>query len=229
MTRVLRGRQSRRPLRSRPPAALAISVLLGTVLAGCSGRATLGPHRFSEEAPAAKQVLPARAAPSCQATQLLVRVTANYLEASNEFEQPVIVTNRSDAPCRLKGWPELTVFSSAAQPIPTEIEFLHQHTSPSPMSSSVLLNRGESASFAVSGEGFDAADNRACPRSSSWQIDLPSVRSPIHLSVSRPACKGAQGVTLFLTPLLPGLSMRRFQDFGQVGGSVLCDGRCGST
>lgn len=216
-------------------AALGILLLVGAGSTACSASASLPPHPSPETASrtstaaTVKRSSAARTAGRCKAAQLFLRLPRNYLEASNEFEQPVIVVNHSRTPCQLGGWPELTVFSAAGHPISTTNEFLRRFNPSSPVWPTVLLGRGGTASFAVSGEGYDAVDNRACPQSSSWRVDLPSVERPFRVAARRPACGGPRGMSLQVTPLLPGLSTKRFQDFSQLAGSATCDESCRRT
>ena len=222
-------------MRVRRTAALGIVVLVGAASTACS--ASVSPPSHPSSGPASptsldttpKRASASRTASTCQADQLLARLPSNYLEASNEFEQPVVVENRSRTPCRLGGWPELTVLSPAGHPIPTTNEFLRRYNPSFPVWPTVPLGPGGTASFAVSGEGSNAADNRACPLSSSWRIDLPSVERPFRVAARRPACEGPRGISLEVTPLLPGLPMKRFQDFSQLAGSATCDERCRHT
>ena len=153
------------------------------------------------------------------------RVEAAVL-LGGQFEQPVIVENHSQTPCELGGWPALAVIDPAGRPISTTNAFLGRYNPSLPEWPTVLLEPGGRASFAVMGEDYNTVDDRTCPQSSSWRVDLPSVARPIEVSARRPACEGSKGITFEVTPLLPGLSMKRFQDFSQFTGSATCDERC---
>ena len=226
-------RSWRWPVLSRRATALGILVPVGAALAACSVSASLPSHPFSGAASTtsmtATTVTRSSAAPAaatCQATQLLLRLPTNFLEASGQFEQPVIVENHSQTPCELGGWPALAVIDPAGRPISTTNAFLGRYNPSLPEWPTVLLEPGGRASFAVMGEDYNTVDDRTCPQSSSWRVDLPSVARPIEVSARRPACEGSKGITFEVTPLLPGLSMKRFQDFSQFTGSATCDERC---
>ena len=200
----------------------AISVTIATAGAPThSRRGSTGASMKQKNKPAS----PLKSA-TCRAAQLRLQLASNYSEASNSFLQPILIENKSNVSCHLGGWPEITAISASNKLVSTTTDFLRRYRPSLPRWQVVQLAPGQSASFAVSGESYNAAQNLSCPKSSSWLIRLPSVASPIIVPARRPACGEGTGLTFNVTPLLRGTSIRQMSDYALFAGSASCNRTC---
>jgi len=133
--------------------------------------------------------LSARAAtpvPTCKAAQLHLRPTV-YGEAGGQFVQTFTFTNTSQGACQLAGWPALRLVdaSGKAEATPT-IRVVQGQPVRRPFRT-VVVQPGAAAAFDVFGADFDAAANRACPKTRGFLVAPPGVAA-LRVAVSVPFC-----------------------------------------
>lgn len=147
---------------------------------------------------------PERAA-ACPAAHLSVSAHG-YGVAGGQFDQTFTFTNRSDATCRLTGWPAVAVLDAAGQPRSVRTERVRQDTPPQPASSIVTLKPHGTASFDVYGADWDALHNRACPYTSAVAVTPPGSVAHLTVRVHFPVCTTSK---LLVSPLIAGSSDRQ--------------------
>jgi hypothetical protein len=121
----------------------------------------------------------ARTAAPCRSAQLGL-VARHYGEAGGQFAQTFTFTNLSRRACKLAGWP--SVRASAGT-----IRVVLGKPGEQPYRTVILQPRGGMASFDLFGADYDAAAERACPRTSALWVTPPRA-SPMRVAVRIPNC-----------------------------------------
>ena len=103
-------------------ALLGFSVLLAVVLAGCGAPANVSPAAKTSPAAAGAEADPD--APSCQNAQLSARLGARTDLGNGQGTIPLIFTNTSPQPCRLRGAP-IVVLHGPADPNGSDYALFH--------------------------------------------------------------------------------------------------------
>ena len=77
---------------------------------------------------------------------------------------------------------------------------VRQNGPPAAPSSVVVLHPASTAAFALYGEDYDVANNRACPETSSFLVTPPHESSPISVLAELPDC----GSSFYVAPVISG-------------------------
>jgi hypothetical protein len=142
------------------------------------------------------------AEPTCQPPGLAIS-TPQYGDAGGVFGQIFTLTNTSSEACRLQGWPQLRVADASGRFVATPTQRVRQNIPPAHSWSKVDLKKGQSASFKVFGQLYDAFRDRVCPTTSSTSIILRGDTSPLVVPLQMPNCG-----TFDIAPLIKGATDR---------------------
>jgi len=135
--------------------------------------------------------------PTCESQHVRLRATF-YGEAGGQFVQTFTATNTGTALCRLAGWPTLALRDASGKTHAAPSVRVVQGRPSSQPFRTVTLHPGGAASFDVFGADFDAVANRACPKTHTLLVSLPSAE-PQPVTVALPDC-GA----FYIAPMIAG-------------------------
>jgi hypothetical protein len=138
---------------------------------------------------------------SCRAGEL--RLSASfYGEAGGQFIQTFTFTNTGSATCSLQGWPRLQLTDRSGRSSPARsIEVVQGGPGSRPFRT-VLLHSQGAASFDVFGADWNAAANRACPKTFALLVAASGV-APLPVRVALPYCS-----PFYVAPLISGRTDR---------------------
>jgi hypothetical protein len=173
-----------------------VAALVAVQLAG--SHPTSGPFQSARLQPTPSTV----SEPSCQPVELAAS-TPPYGDAGGTFSQTVTLTNTASKTCQLQGWPQFRVADASGRFLTGPTQRVRQNTPPAHPWSTVVLAPGQSSSFNVYGQLYDALHDRVCPTTASASVSLPGGTSPLVVPLQIPNCG-----TFEIAPLVKGDSDR---------------------